>query len=191
MALVYDELGNVIGDYESVPTTDSTNSANVSRNTPSAADAEKTKFQQQSQQEVVQIEESNVLNRYRNITYNFILAGLNKNYLKDPGKYQESELSLVIAKSGGKGYAGISTDVEPITNKVGETEEDIREGGRLLGKKRTPVYETTKEHSAVVEGFNRQSAGRFDLFIENVEIESNMTASPDGGMSLPAKIKCC
>lgn len=168
---------------------ESTNSPEVSRNTPPAANAEEAKFQTQSQQEIVQSGEANVLNNYRNVTYNFTLAGLNKNYAKEPGKYQESELTLVIAKSGGKGYAGLTTNVEGIQNKVGETVEDIREGGRLLGQKRTPIYETSKEHSAVVQGFNQRSAGRFDMFIENVEIETLMSPSPNGGMSQPTKVK--
>jgi hypothetical protein len=38
---------------------------------------------------VDQLAESNVLNSYRSITYNFTLAGLKKGYLSDPKKYRD------------------------------------------------------------------------------------------------------
>ena len=58
-----------------------------------------------TKRQVVQKPDANILNSYRSVTYNFTLAGLKKDYLKDPKKYRESELDLVILKSGGKGAA--------------------------------------------------------------------------------------
>ena len=67
---------------------------------------------------VAQLPEANILNSYRSVTYNFTLAGLKKDYLKDPKKYRESELDLVILKSGGKGNSIISG--------AGPAEQDVR-----------------------------------------------------------------
>jgi len=45
----------------------------------------------------------NVLNKYRSYTYNFTLAALSTTQSNSPESYRNSELDLVILKSGGKG----------------------------------------------------------------------------------------
>ena len=49
--------------------------------------------------------------------------------------------------------------------------------------------ETFNQMSSVVEGFNKNSPGRFDMYIDNVEVESLMAFSTDSNVSLPTKIK--
>ena len=63
-------------------------SDNLESKTEKPADTEDDKYKRQSAQQVVQLGEGNVLNGYRSVTYNFTLAGLNKNYLEDPTKYR-------------------------------------------------------------------------------------------------------
>lgn len=99
-----------------------------------------------------QLKEGNILNGYRSITYNFTLAGLPSNFLSSPTAYRGPELTLIIAKSGGKGP------------------------GAMQGNKLAP-------------GFNQKSPGRFDLFIENVEMTTLMAFSEKSNMTLPADIK--
>ena len=82
--------------------TSSQNSSNVENKTPKAENKTKdadSRFKKESQQLVEQSGEQNVLNGYRSITYNFTLAGLKKEYLKEPNKLREEELELIILKS--------------------------------------------------------------------------------------------
>ncbi len=131
----------------------------------------------------------NVLSKYRSYTYNFTLAALNKNAVNDPKKYRDSALDYVILQSGGKGNVGISTNVAGVVKKVGENEEVIREGGRVLTTKKTNIYDTDFSGNKLVEGFNKNSSGRFDFYIEDVEIENLMAFSQNSNTSLPTSIK--
>lgn len=110
---------------------------------------------------------SNVLNSYRSITYNFTLAGLPVNYLNDPEAYRQGELNLVILKSGGKGNSSI--------NGIAPTATTLNQN-----------YSPTQD---VISGFNKFSPGKFDFFIENVEIETLMTFTNNSNSTLPTKIK--
>ena len=56
-------------------------------------------------------ETENVLNRYRNVTYNLTLAALTADNLKDPSGYRNKKLKYVIASSKGKGSKAISEDI--------------------------------------------------------------------------------
>jgi hypothetical protein len=141
-----------------------------------------------SKPEIPTVESSglqNVLNNYRSSTYLFTLAALQNKFLQDPDLYRSSALNYVILKSGGKGLEGISTNVTGIEKKVGE--ETIREGGRVLGKKDIMGVDFTG--SALVEGFNKDSPGRFDMFISNVEINSLFGFTNESSVSHPTSIK--
>jgi hypothetical protein len=165
------------------------NKTNKSSNTPDTAES---KFKKESAQEVVQSGESNVLNQYRSVTYNFTLAGLNKDYLKNPESLRDSELDLVILRSGGKGSGGIKS------NSVYQT-EDLNRKARADFASRDPRRVDISDEQKASPGrnfgqellaeFNAKSPGRFDMFIEGVEIESVMTFSEDSNSSLPTKIK--
>lgn len=130
-------------------------------NDQSRADRDTTKKQ------VSQSLESNILNSYRSVTYNFTLAGLKKGYLKDPKKYRESELDLVILKSGGKGNAIMKVSADTVTDEGSAVFDDI----------------------SLIQGFNTRSPGRFDMFIENVEIDTLMAFTAGSGSTLPTQIK--
>jgi hypothetical protein len=137
--------------------------------------------------------ESNIFNGYRSITYTFTLAALEKRHLDDPESYRKDDfnLQLIILKSGGKGEAlmkrTLSTDgpqFNELANKqVGTGSEKAR---------RNPGPQT---HSAnyyadkFMEGFNTNSPGRFDMFMENVEIESIMAPSEKTNSTTAMKIK--
>jgi hypothetical protein len=139
---------------------------------------------------VAQSPEANILNSYRSITYSFTLAGLKKGYLIDPKKYRESELDLVILKSGGKGISIISG--------AGPTEQDIRlsqrnddadpRDRRVQSAAQTNV-DVSNNNLSLIQGFNNRSPGRFDMFIENVEIDTLMAFTEGSGSTLPTQIK--
>lgn len=138
---------------------------------------------------VTQSGKKNVLNKYRSSTYNFTLAALRKDTINDPASYRDKSLDLVILKSGGKGTTGLSTNVNAIDKVVGEQEEVIREGGRVLSRTKKAITEKDFSGADLVRGFNQNSPGRFDMFIDDVEIETLMAFTPNGGSTLPTSIK--
>lgn len=121
--------------------------------------------------------ESNILNSYRSVTYNFTLAALKKSAVKDPEAWADSERELTILKSGGKGYTGFGNNVQGTRVNVTDPENNTT---------RTELDTTTGRD--LVEGFNKESPGRFDMFIENVELETLMTFDKQANNTLPTKI---
>ena len=142
---------------------------------------------------VDQLGEPNVLNSYRSITYNFTLAALKKGYLSDPKKYRESELELVILKSGGKG------DLKMTATIAGGINAAPQSGGRgtpgFVDPRRLDISEDEKKQplrnygNELVDGFNSESPGRFDMYIEDVSIDTLMAFTESGGTTLPTQIK--
>jgi len=142
---------------------------------------------------VDQLGEPNVLKSYRSITYNFTLAGLKKGYLSDPKKYRESELELVILKSGGKGNSKMTATTAGGINSAPQS------GGRgtpgFVDPRRLDISENEKKQplrnygNEMVEGFNAESPGRFDMFIEDISIDTLMAFTAGGGTTLPTQIK--
>jgi len=125
----------------------------------------------------------NILNSYRSYTYNFTLAALNSKQAADPKTYRNNtHLDYVILKSGGKGsnvFNGNNvSDVTKTTNTVIASE---------LGdyvSSRTDVVYSSKFVKQVVNDFNKSSPGRFDMYIDNVEIATTMAFSEASNTTL-------
>ncbi len=132
-------------------------------------------------------EKKNILNGYRSNTYNFTLAALRPDDLKNPARYRNSKLKYVIAASKGKGANAISTDVESILSDV-YGNVDIREGGRKLGTSSVKTGTTSTTYENVVEEFNKVSPGRFGMFIDGVDVDSVMAPNEKTGLSLTTGI---
>jgi len=130
-----------------------------------------------SKQRFGKVQDGNILNSYRSVTYNFTLAALKKSAVKDPEAWESSARELTILKSGGKGTTGLGTNVEGTTSVIVDPETNTA---------RTERSFTTGRD--LVEGFNKESPGRFDLFIENIEIETLMTFDQKANNTLPTKI---
>lgn len=115
----------------------------------------------------------NVLNKYRSYTYNFTLAVLEKDDLKDPLRYRKQAIkNFVVARSGGKGPDALKS--VPITTTVyGESEYQVDE---------TPG-------KSIIESFNKVSPGRFDFFIDNVEIDTAMAFTQKSSVTQVSTIK--
>jgi len=160
-------------------------------------DVDKIKVQQSKQQ--------NILNSYRSITYHFTLAGLQSDHLSDPTLYRTSELDLIILKSGGKGNSKLKnlSNLNSLAVPgyfVGKSAEEAQNRLNLLSQEmnlliqnRFPGFEkelnTLKNMEESIKGFNTNSPGQFDMFIENIEIDTLMAFSPDAGSTLPTQIK--
>lgn len=139
-------------------------------------DPEKTEF--------VSSGKKNVLSSYRSYTYNFVLAALHKDIVNDPARYRNSELDLVILRSGGKGQDGIASvnwnKEEAIINAT------TNENDRL---KALEDFKSRASTLRALEQFNKESPGRFDMFIDDVEIETIMAFSQQGGTTQPTSIR--
>jgi hypothetical protein len=139
----------------------------------------------------------NVLHKYRSFTYNFTLAALRKAEAFDPKTYRDSTLDLVILKSGGKGPASITPNVVPVDREEEVRKETVKTETKGIFFKKTVTTVTTSTEtvpykdysgSALVQGFNENSPGRFDMFIDNIEIETLMTAGGAQGVSQPTTL---
>lgn len=125
----------------------------------------------------------NILNSYRSYTYKFTLAGLKISDANDPDKYRKSATDLVILQSGGKKSTGINAaSASGIQTRLNDNLTVDDEGNSNV------VYDKQGGQALVAE-FNEKSPGRFDMYIDNVEIETIMGFSQEanttfvGGMS--------
>lgn len=131
---------------------------------------------------------SNILNDYRSNVCHFTFAALTPDDLKNPARYRDSKLKYVIASSKGKGPNAISPEVEPIVTSV--YEEVNERAGRTLTTKLFDTGEKIVDLSGVgaVNEFNKVSPGRFDLFIDGVEVDAVIAPNEKTGPALTTGI---
>jgi hypothetical protein len=111
--------------------------------------------------------EANILHNYRSFTYNFALAAITPQALSNPRLIENDIKKYPVLNSAGKGTEGLAV------SQGG----DNRSAGNL------------KETTQLVDGFNKNSPGRFDMFIDDVEIASIIGAgTPTSGSSVPTNI---
>lgn len=122
----------------------------------------------------------NVLNSYRSYTYNFTLAALRKTDVDKPEAYRNSEVDLVILKTGGKGTAGISA----FSSDADVRKSNIEVYDKFDAQIKRAAQSTLDYNTAIVSGFNANSPGRFDMYIDSVEIGSTMAFTPQSNASL-------
>lgn len=123
----------------------------------------------------------NVLNSYRSYTYNFTLAALNKTKLKDPTSYRgkDAKFDFVILKTGGKGTRSFNAEAASgmLVTRSNENE---------LGILTTNDIQLGQD---AVKDFNANSPGRFDMFIENIEVDALMSFSQQTNTSMATSIR--
>ena len=123
------------------------------------------------------VKTENILHGFRSYNYVFTLACLEKSEIRSRKNYADSELKYVIAKSSGKGFEGLNSDV---FNKQ-KTSTDPR-GGRGYN------LALANKNAALLEGFNTSSPGRFDFYFSDVELNNLLTANENSGMSKATSI---
>lgn len=117
--------------------------------------------------------DTNILNDYRLYTYNFVLAGLPKEYANEPSKYKGKELDLVVIKSGGKGDLQLNNNYGAVVKRSATNREsfDPNTGAGEFGQ--SSVDDTALAQS-LIDDFNKYSPGRFDMYIDNVQLTTAM-----------------
>ena len=137
--------------------------------------------------------ESNVLNSYKTITYNFTLSALEKKHLDHPESYRGDnyELPLVILRSGGNG--GVQMKRTASTNDPmfsDAAKKEVGTGSPSARRNPGPQTHSANDHAdSFFQSFNTKSPGRFDMFMENVEIEGIVSPSSQTNVSQSTKIK--
>jgi hypothetical protein len=115
--------------------------------------------------------ESNVLNQFRTFTYIFTLACVKASALRDPETLRKSSDFYVVAKTSGKGNSAI-----------------LRPDGLSDEVRRETRMPKTTANQQLVDSFNDRSSGKFDFFINNVEIETLMSGDNKTNMSVATQI---
>lgn len=129
---------------------------------------------------------TNILNKYRSYSYNFTLSAVRRSDVDSPKLYETSSSEFTILKTGGKTTTGFSEDV---TGIVRNTYSSVRmEGDSRSYIGLTGTTNDTTYGSELVKSFNQQSPGRFDMFIDNVEINTLMAPTNNTGATLATNI---
>lgn len=130
----------------------------------------------------------NTLNKYRSFTYSFTLAAIDSESAKN-GKYRTQSFdNSIILKSGGKGSKTIiaPSNLSPVQinqtiNNYLSRESQNMQSIDVMNRLTDEKLQNTKE---LIEGFNKDSSGRFDFYIENLEINGIINGNNVLGASL-------
>jgi len=117
----------------------------------------------------------NILNLYKTFNYLFTLAACTNQGLENPESLRSSSEYLVIARSQGKTSDSLR-NLAPYN--PGAMADDI--------ESRKPIGNPLS--GQLIQGFLEKSPGRFDMFIDNVEIETVMGFSKDTNLTIATKI---
>jgi hypothetical protein len=120
----------------------------------------------------------NILNNYRSYTYNFTLSALPKAISNDPKKYQSGSAPYTVLKSGGKGTTGIAGVAGPTSAQVESNNltQQYTEDPTVVKDSQKNI-DSLKFNADLVPGFNKNSSGRFDMFIDKFEVTTSHTPS--------------
>lgn len=149
--------------------------------------------------------EKNVLNNFRSYTYRFTLAALKNKALEDAKSFQTGVNGrdfFVVLQSGGKGTSGFDVlnvdDFDESTvnyrsswtnPETGKTSTERKRGAIKIQTQAQESRRTIKDNKSTIEGFNKESSGRFDFFMDNVTIDIIPSGSEKTNMSMATSIE--
>jgi hypothetical protein len=110
----------------------------------------------------------NILHDYRSYNYVITLAALSKEQYNGADYFTnlKGELDYVILKSSGKGKREIQADASTDVKVTAQNEETGDQYTKLSAN---------KDLNALLDSFNKNGYGRFDFFIENLEIDLTLS----------------
>ena len=137
--------------------------------------------------------EKNILHEYRSWTYNFTLGALSKASLDNPSLLASDIKKYTVLDSAGKGTKGVSSPKGP--SKTVLADANLTSGGVVSDEDADIAYAAQQKiiglagDSNLVATYNKESPGRFDLFIDNVKIQTIAAAgSPQSGPAVATNI---
>lgn len=134
---------------------------------------------------------SNILHNYRTFNYVITLACIKRESLLDPESLRDSEDYYLVAKTSGKGNSVMKENVEYTADELTRI-NNAKTSSSTNPEDTTTVIDALASHRAtrqkLVEGFNKNSSGRFDFFIDNIEIDSIMGGNNKTNLSIATGI---
>lgn len=149
---------------------------------------------------------SNVLNQYRSVSYNFTLAALKKSQLNDPASFNPNNPDFVIVSTKGKRIGsggGMSTNTDPLntaqparTVNANSSDSNTNNANATNQVSSTDPSATQKLNQQQANNFaadyigqfNQESPGRFDMFIDDVDILSTFSFNEGTATTLPTEM---
>jgi hypothetical protein len=126
--------------------------------------------------------EKNILHNYRSFNYLFTLAAVGDDALRNPDNLRKTENYLPVAKSAGKSNT--------LYEGAGVKSRTVALGRATPNPDGSPQTINAREGqtSDLIDGFNNLSSGRFDLFLNNVEITTLMAFSKTTNLTMATNI---
>jgi hypothetical protein len=131
----------------------------------------------------------NVLHNYRSYTYGFTLSSIKRSEANNPALYRKSNPEFIILKSGGKGTKGMPTAAAEV---IAAAEQALATESTNLSATVQSVAakkNTVDALKSTSQGFNQYSPGRFDMYMDALEISSFLGFSQESNTSLPNQIR--
>ena len=125
----------------------------------------------------------NILHYFSSYTYNFTLSCVEDVALSYPEQYYYYSQRFVVLKSSGKVGALDPDNILPVTKAT--TPKQKTASGHVL----PPTFKNDYGGADLVKGFNQDSPGRFNMFINDLEIESLLAFDKRTGFAKANKIK--
>lgn len=136
-------------------------------------------------------DEKNILHKYRSWTYNFTLGALSKAALADPKQLPIDIKKYTVLDSAGKGTKGVATPAGPSKTVLSDANRN-----RMMSEEDNEIADAAvqkiiglAQDSTLIDTYNKNSPGRFDLFIDNVKMQTIAAAgSPQSGPAVATNI---
>ena len=111
--------------------------------------------------------EKNILHNYRSWTYNWTFGAITPSAMNDNRLLDRDIMTYQVLNSAGKGTRGVGISSDGLNSSATN-------------------YDSTV---GLVDGFNKNSPGRFDMFIDNISVDSIIGAgTKQGGSSIATNI---
>jgi hypothetical protein len=142
----------------------------ATRNTPGVASDDLGTIEVTAKRQSTETFKRNVLHKFRSFNYLFTLSACPPDALNSREKIIQNADKYIIAKSAGK--------------KINQL------GSRSNGSSSDSLEAASREADTIslVNSFNSKSPGRFDLFLNNVEIETIMAFSERTNLAMATKV---
>jgi len=131
----------------------------------------------------------NVLHNYRSYTYGFTLSSIKRSEANNPALYRKSNPEFIILKSGGKGLKGMSTSSPEAIAAAQQRYTDLYTTDIEPTTEAVSAAKSSFNSLAASTGFNQYSPGRFDMYMDALEITSFLGFSQESSTSLPNQIR--
>ena len=135
-------------------------------------------------------DEKNILHKYSSWTYNFTLGALSKAALADPKQLPIDIKKYTVLDSAGKGTKGVISPAGPSKTVLADANIDVQDQqDQDIADAAVKKIINNALDSTLVETYNKTSPGRFDLFIDNVKMQTIAAAgSPQSGPAIATNI---